>query len=448
MIALEPSLAALLSSSVRTITRNTPSSPRIGAVLAALTIATACAEVPAAFGPSPAAARANASALLGGFADRFTNVTRTPRYARARELLGRYALTPSVIYNDSSIWTAYGPDGTRTLFGDASFTGGRYLFTNVPTSAPLDRIADGRHVMRLRHVSGSVYEWFTGVDFAAGSITADDAYRVITTWLASAEGRSAAELRAGYTHGFPRTTAALGRLFRLDTLISVRDGYGANTVYAGIRLTPDGIRNDLPDYASYLDRYARRARVRLTLVDAGGVPWVALAAHDGYITLRVRSRGGHFAPLEGPPRPMPDTLGVRVDLTAKVKIFTVGFERLTGEWVNVERPHERGWALWFQREPDWVLPPAVGMFLRSPLRRPFMGDGTSFRISIRDEPGAQTLISRRGMTTVQESAILRFLGRLGGTAMGDFVAKAEDQENRFNATVFRAMREDVESGLR
>ena len=56
----------------------------------------ACADVPASFGPTPAQARANSDALFGAFVRRFTNVYRTPRYARARDLLLQHALTPSL----------------------------------------------------------------------------------------------------------------------------------------------------------------------------------------------------------------------------------------------------------------------------------------------------------------------------------------------------------------
>lgn len=417
------------------------------ALLAALVVA--CAEVPAAFGPTPIAARTNADALLASFTHRFTNVTRTPRYARARELLGRNALTPSNIFADTSIWTAYDANDTHTLFGDAAFLNGRYVFTNVPTNTPLDNPGDGRHIMRLHRISDDEYEWFTGVDFAVGStITASDFANVINRWLASAEGRDAAALRTSYRGTFPRTTAALGKLYLLDTLISVRDAEGANNLYLGIHITPEGLRATLPAYAAYMDKYATRAKLRFSLVDSRGVKWVDLASRDGYITLRLRTHDGHFMPLEGPLRPIPDTLALKLDMTAKIKIFTVGVERMTGEWVNVHGDHSRGWALRFTKEPSWVLPPAVGHLIKSSLRKPFEGNGTQFRFEVRDQPGRQTLMSRRGTTTVQESAVIRFLGKLGGTAMGEFVSTAEEQENRFNADVFGAMRADVDARLR
>ena len=48
---------------------------------------------------------------------------------------------------------------------------------------------------------------------------------------------------------------------------------------------------------------------------------------------------------------------------------------------------------------------------------------------------------------MQESAILRFLNRVSGTAMGDFVGKAETEENRFSADAFNAMRADARALL-
>lgn len=429
----------------------TPSLRRIlsRTALAAVLPAAACSsDVPRAFGPTPEAARVNADGMFGALVGRFTNVVRVPRYARAREMLGRFALTPSAIYDDSTVWTAYGPDGVRTLFGDASVTGGRYVFTNVPTNTPLDAAGDGRHIMRLRKLGDDQYEWFTGVDFAMGHITAADMANVVNHWLAATEGHDGAALRTMAHTAFPRTSAAAGRLFTIDTVISVRDGDGGNSLYVQLHLTPDNIRAQLPNYAGYLDKYINKVKLRFALVDSRDARWVEGASHDGEFTLRLRTKGGHFAPIDGGVRPMPDTLVLKMDMTAHIKMFTVGVEHLTGEWVNVETAHERGWAMHFTREPGWVLPPIVGHLIRTPLRRPFQGDGTRFRISIRDEPGAQTILGRRATTTVQESAILRFLGKLGGTALSDFVSKAEDEENRFDASVFAALKADVDAGLR
>ena len=407
----------------------------------------ACGDVPAAFGSDRIAARGNADELLGAFTARFTNVSRTPRYARARALLGHYALTPSAIYPDTSIWTVYGRDSTRTLFGEASVTNNHYVFTNVPTSTPLSTLGDGRHVMRLRKLSDNAYAWFTGVDFAAGHLRADDAANVINQWLLVTEGKAGNALRTDLQNNFPRSTRTFGKLFTIDTIVSVRDAAGGNTIYLGIQLTPDGIRPTLPHYAAYLDKYVRKVKLRFTLLDRQNRRWADAAMEHGYLTMRFRSHDGHFAPLAGPIAVIPDTLTIQLDATVKFGIFTVGVRKMTGEWVNIHSSHERGWGMRLTHEPDWVLPPTVGLLLRSPLRRPFMGDGTQFRITIRDDPGHQTLLSRRGTTTVQESAVLRFLGRLGGAAMGDFVETAEVEENQFDAAAFAALQGDFDAIL-
>jgi len=65
------------------------------------------------------------------------------------------------------------------------------------------------------------------------------------------------------------------------------------------------------------------------------------------------------------------------------------------------------------------------------------------RLVLHENPGNPTIIARRTLTVVQESAILRFLGRLGAEAMGDFVGNSETEENRFSAEVFFALRNDI-----
>src|SRR5215211_3131060 len=83
--------------------------------------ASACRDVGPAFGPTIPAARTNAEQLFGGIAERFTNVERNPKFRIARGKLGKYALTPSAIFNDTSVWTAIGPGSTRTVTIEGEF---------------------------------------------------------------------------------------------------------------------------------------------------------------------------------------------------------------------------------------------------------------------------------------------------------------------------------------
>jgi len=203
----------------------------------------------------------------------------------------------------------------------------------------------------------------------------------------------------------------------------------------------------MPAFADYLDKYATESRYKSVVLDKRGVRWIELAGEKNFLTLKLRSINGHFAPLTGPIRPIPDDLILDSEFTTKILLFHVGFRKMIGNVTVIDGDHERGWFIRFTKEPDWKLPPTVGYLIKTPLRRPFEKDGIMFRLALQDAPGRQSIIARRTSATVQESAILRFLNRLSGTAMGDFVGKAETEENRFSADAFNAMRADARALL-
>ena len=408
----------------------------------------ACRDVAPAFGPTIPAARANAEALFGGIATRFANVQRDPKFLVARRKLGHSALTPSVIYNDTSVWTAWGTDSTRTLTLDGEFSNNRYLFSARPwPSKPAGEPGDSRHSIRLRKITDDQYEWVTTVDINSGPISPNDFANVISRLMRSAEGRSVQEIRADYRSSYARTTSSLGRIFSLDTLSASRDVEGATTVRLGVRINPNGVRSTLPAFADYLDKYVTPSKYRALVTDKRGGRWIELNGDENLMTIRLRTLNGHFAPLNGPVRPIPDELQLTSDFTTKILFFTVGFRAMIADMTVIRSQRERGWLLKFTREPDWRLPPTVGFMIRTPLKRPFQGSGSAFRVVLRDIPGTGTFLSRYTSTIVQESAILRFLGRLGATAMGDFVGKAETEENRFSADVFNSLRLDTRALL-
>lgn len=407
----------------------------------------ACKAVPPAFGSTIPAARANADELLGGIAMRFTNVQRTPRFLEVRDKLGKYALTPSGVFADSAVWTSVASDNMRSLAIQGSFLNNRYLFAPKSVVPTPDKAGESRHFIQLKRLSDNEYEWFTNVDIGAGRIAASDVANVVSRFMAAGENVPAGALRAEYRTFFPRSTASLGRLFSLDTLKTAADSEGATTITLGIRLNPDDVRKTLPDFAAYLEKYISPSHYRLQLVDIRGTRWFDLHGRDNLLQVRFRTQGGHFMPLDGGIRTIPDTLKIKIDLTTKILFFNVGVANMEGDFYNIESDHERGWSMRFRKEPEWKLPPAVRFFIKSPLRRPFQGNGATFRLSIRDYVGAQTILTHRSGVAVQESAILRFLGKLGATAMGDFVGKSETQENRFNAEVFSALRADVKALL-
>ena len=421
-----------------------PKFVRFGALTASLGVAlSACREVAPAFGPNIPFARQNAEEFFYSVGSRFTNIQRQPRILRARAQFGHYALTPSGVYNDTSVWLAIGPDSAR-LFGDEGvFSVDRYIVTAKLATDPPDALTESREIVRLRKLTDNEYEWFTNVEVALGRIGAKHITDVLAAALAAGEGKSPAAIRADYTTSFPRTVAALGRLFSIDTLRATPDSDGATTYDIAIRLTPEILKASMPHYAAYIDKYISKGKYRITLTDKTGARWFDAQAANYYMHFKMRSKGGHFAPLEGAVRPMPELLTIQVDMSMKIAVFTVGWTNMTGEFEVINTPHEHGWSMHFAKEPEWHLPPTVGTLLKSSLRRPFQNPGIPVRVSIRDNPGSQTILNRRGMLVVQESAVLRFLNRLSGTAVGDFLGPSEREANRFNADAFRALRIDV-----
>jgi hypothetical protein len=388
-------------------------------------------------------ARQNAEEFFYSVGSRFTNIQRPARIIHARAQFGHYALTPSGVYNDTSVWLSIGPDSAR-LFGDEGhFAIDRYIVNaKLSTTAP-DALTESREIVRLRKLTDNDYEWFTNVDVALGHLPAKTMSDVLAAGLAAGEGKSPAAIRANYLANFPRTVASLGRLFTIDSLSTATDAEGATTYDVAIRLTPEVLKATMPHYAAYIDKYISKGKYRLTLVDDTGAQWFDAWAANYYMHFRVRSRGGHFAPLSGTVRPMPENLLIQIDMSMKILVFTVGWTQMVGDFEFINTPHERGWSMRFAKEPNWTLPPTVGSLLRGSLRRPFQGGGIPIRISIRDTPGGQTLLNRRLSLVVEENGILRFLNRLSGTAVGDFLGPSEREANRFNADAFRALRQDI-----
>lgn len=422
------------------------------ALVAALGATAGCRASAAAFGSSPSAAESNASDLFAAMAQRFTNVQRDPKFFRARGRLGRYALTPSKIWDDTSVWSAVGADSTRSLSLEGAYADGRYLFSARPAAPAPDQVADSRHVMRLRRVGDSEYEWNTSVEHAVGRVRAGDIADVFAATLAAVASRAAAGgaaaaergVRADYRAAFPRATAQLGQMFSLDELRATPGSDGTTTIALRVGLHPDRLRRNYPEFAKYVEKYVVPSRYHFVLSDATGARWLDAAAGKSVLTVQLRATpAGRMAPLEGPPRAMPQTLSLSGEFITHIMLFDVGVSDLKADFTVLRSEHERGWLMRFREQPDWHLPLASRYLIRAPLRRPFQKEGASLRIAVRDSDDGQTLITRNGTMVVQESAILRWLGALGFTAMSDFAGKSEAEENRFNADLFYALRSDV-----
>lgn len=394
--------------------------------------------------PSPADARRDADNALAAFSLRFSNVQRDARFAAARTRMGRYALAPSTLYRDSSLWTIRdAPDSSQAIYLEATSEGTRYMFRSRTNASYPATLGGERHYMRLRKVTGSDYEWITIVDHGIGTAPAARVAAALGAAMTAFEGRTEPELRADLRRYLPATSRHMGQVFHLDSARTARQADGSTTLRAVVRWQPDSIRRTAPAFAAWIDKYIMPSDYHLQLVDAGGARYLDLDGRPGQMILSLRARDRKLVALDGPARPMPDSLRFLMDASAKFKIFRVGFRKLVGDFTIERSPGDRALQFRFRQEPEWRFPLATNNLVRTPLRRPFEGRGVEMRLSVRDDLGSQTMSLRHIRLVVAESAIMRWLGNLGATAFGDFEGQSELEENRFLAGFFEALRRDI-----
>ena len=404
-----------------------------------------CRAAVLAYGPDLATAKANADAFAAAIESRFTNVARSAKYSAARMRIARYAFAPSKLANDTAIWT--GMQTTRAgvardLESHGTLTGAQYVFTARPAVTMPTKIGDSRHLIELAPVAEHDWGWRTRVDHAIGPMPPGRADDVTRALFFSAE-RPAAAVRADYQSVLPRTTAALGRLLTIDSIATTPQRDGSTLVTLQITVSGDRLKRGFPAFAKYISKYVEPASYRYRLTDRSGSDWFDADARNQVLTVRFRSHDGQLQPILGAARRMPDTLQIHVDALAKISWFTVGVTNMQGEFVHTTSARARGWAMRFTQDPEWHHPLIAERLLRSPLHRPFEGKGVLFTLGLRAGPDNQTLLTREFDFTVRESAIMRFLGNLGFTAMSDYAGQVEEEESRFIAESMAAFRADI-----
>ncbi len=411
--------------------------------LLALSLGACRASVPP-WGGSIETAKRTADNALAALAFRFYIVQRDAKFTAARPRMARYALVPSGIFNDTSVWTVVAPsDSSRALYLQGTMTEQGYNFSARSSVALPERLGDERHALRLTRLGDGEYEWLTTVDHAVGPVRAPEIGAVFGTLFTAFEGRTSPAVQADLREHFSRTARHMHQLFSITALRSSPQTDGSTTFLLSWLVTPDSLRGKYPAFAAYLDKYVMPTRARMQLTDRQGGQYLDLTLDRGLFTARLRARDGTLVTLAGLPRPRPDSLRIRLDLSMKMSLFHVGYTNLVGDFIVQPGEHERGWFLRFQREPEWDFPLAVDRLIRSALRRPFEGRGTELRLTVRDDLGRQAISQRQVRTAVKESAIVRWLGGLGSTAYGDFSGRSEAEENRFLTELFGVLREDV-----
>ena len=388
---------------------------------------------------------------------RFDTPTRDDRYDHARLRIARYALAPSKLENDTTLWTVR-QGARRELLARGEPTAQGYRLRAAATVAPPARVGESRHYLALEPLPDGDRLWTTQVDHAIGTVTPQAVAEVFTAWLRSAE-RSPGALRADYRATAARTTSAFGRLLTLDSVHTTRLPDGSTRVRLGLQLRPERIAVAFPDFSRYLRKYVAPASYRIELrdiassfgtasataaaPDRAGAVWFVAEAKDNLLQFTFRTRDGVLQPLDGPLRQRPDTLAIHLDASAKFGPFTVGANGVRGQLHFVRTDNEVGWAMRFAEAPEWDLPPVAGRMVRTPLTRPFQGDGVTLRLSVRRQANGQSVIHRRSTFAVHESTILRWLGNLGFTAVDDFAGRVEREEARFLAEGMAALRQDL-----
>ena len=409
--------------------------------------AVACRESLSGFGAG-LRARASADQLFGGLADRYVDIVRNPKYEYARVQMTKGALSPSRVFDDTAAWTGTsGPVRILETFG--SLVDDKYVMASrrgIPAPA---KPADGRHVTTLSKLADGQYRWDTSVDFALGNARPNDIALVISRLLTAGEGLSERDARTDILASAPRTSLALGSAFSLDSLHPVQLADGTTAVTLGISVHSEQLKQRFPAFGDYVHRYVDPARFHFFIADRTGVGYLDAQYRDRFLTIRLRSQGGHLVPLTGPPKPIPDTLVVLADFTVKVKVFTVGFHDLSMEFVNSTRgDREHDWTLTARKEPSWNLPLVTARLIRAPLRYLFSGEGALFRMGLRaGEADQQTVLVRQTRLAVQESAVLKFINSLSSTAIDDFGARVEKEESQWLRELFLALRDDARSVL-
>jgi hypothetical protein len=374
-------------------------------------------------------------------------VARNAKFDYARSEIARNALVPSRVFQDTGAWTR-SSGAVRLLETQGAFADGRYTLASRSSVQAPRNPADARHVTTLSKLSDNEYRWDTTVDFAVGSVRPSEIATVMSRLIASAERSSEREARANLLAAAPRTSSALGTAFSLDSIHATTLADGSTAVRLVIAVRSDLLRRRYPAFADYLRRYVEPARYRFVVSDRAGVPFIDGSAKDRLLTLRVRTLDGQIIPISGPARRMPDTLTVLADFKTKVKRFSVGFHGLSMELLHRRLGDvENEWVVTARREPEWDLPFAAARLLRAPLRRPFAGEGSLFRLAVRGEANASTVVVRQSRLVVQESAVLRFLNSLSSAAMGEFQSKVEREENAWLRELSLAMRDDARSAL-
>jgi hypothetical protein len=388
------------------------------------------------------AGREAPKALVGALADRFGPIDREAGFDALRPKLARAALVPSWVLEDGTVWRTRG-DGWRAVELNGYSSGGVYRIGARAEALPAVAPGEYRGRVLLRQTGSGRFEWSVSEELAVGPARPADLAGALDALFHGAERSTEASARAAIAEAFPRASAKLGLLLRIETLELRPDGHGATSMRLAVRLTPAGIRGFAPRYSAFLEKYAGPMQGSLVVTDAGGAAWWTLEAADDLWTLRLRLRDGSLVPLEGPAdRRLPSRLRASADYVTRMGRFKVGARRIGMDLAVTRTPGVKGLAVRFLEEPDWQLPFLAETLLDDPLHYPFEAPGSEIEWAAR-ETSRGTLLTGLYRTRVRETWILRWLGGMTSQAVGEFRRGAEAEADRFHRECLIALRDDL-----
>jgi len=416
--------------------------PVLAALATSTALALSCQPAGRELGSGPGGAEAP-RVLVEALADRFGPVDREPGFDALRPKLAGAALVPSRVFDDTAAWTTRG--GTWRAVELAGYAEGATYRIGVREEAP-PPVAPGQYQgrVRLERLDGGRFEWTIGEELAVGPVRPSDLAAALEGAFRVAEDSSDAAARAALATAFPRASAKIGLLLHLETLELRRDADGATSVRLAVRLVPAGIRGFAPHYAAFLQKYATPIRAAAVVASPDGVTWWTMAAAANLWSVRVRVRDGSLVPLEGPAdRRLPSRLRATGDYATQMGRWSVGAKRLAADVELTRTQDEKAMAARFTDEPEWAMPFLVDLFLGGPLRFPFEGPGSEVRWGAREASFGGTVLVGHYRTRVRETWILRWLGGMTSTALGEFRRGAEQEADQYIRECLLALRDDV-----
>ncbi len=382
--------------------------------------------------------------LVEALAARFGPIRMDPGFEAWRPKLAAAVLVPSRVFDDPLTWTSRG-DGWRGLELIGGLENGGYQIGLRAGSPDPRALADYRGRLLLRRTGRGCYEWEMTEELAVGAVRPADLAAGFQALLGAAESYDGRGARAAAGRAFPRASAVLSRLLRLEALDLARDREGATDVQIALRLTPAGLRATAPRYAEFLRKYVTPMKLQARAADSEDLTWWSVDGADNLFRLHLRVRDGRLTPLAGgaAARRIPGTLTVLVDYDTKMGIFGVGMRHLAAELRLARSAEQQGFAARFLQEPEWHLPFLVTPLIRGSLRYPFQGPGSELAFQARAQPGGPTILSGHYRARVRESWLLRWLGGLAGNALSEFRRGAEAEADRYHRECLLALRDDL-----